>query len=241
VQPSRPAPTAVQGAYARIFSTMFYMERIGLQLADRYVESAVDEAEQAFARNQKKEEAQHVSLCRRLAREHGELDPPSFWLRMMERTLLNTPIRAVQLVGLLGGDIMGDFLLQRLMTTAVSDEIRGELEGVLEDEKGHIAHFLLHLPQALAEMTLWERIRCIWVQVVLLIADVMETRRLRKAFLRIGLDPDFESVLCYLYYRDRMDPLRASGALVMVPGWLVRLFSGPLYARAERELQDIEV
>lgn len=232
---------AIREAYAEIFSTMFYMERIGLLLAERYVGSAVDEAERAFAVNQKKEEAQHVALCRRLAREHGDLAPPSFWLRVMERTLLGTPTRAVQLLGLLGGDIMGDFLLQRLMRTRIAPEIHRDLDGVLEDEKGHIAHFLLHLPDALRELGFLDRMRCRWVQVVLLVADVMETRRLRRAFLTIGLDPDFESVLCYLYYRDRMGPLESTGALVMVPPWVVRMTAGKDFARAEETLAELEV
>ena len=56
----------------------------------------------------------------------------------MERTLVGNPHRSAKLLGLLGGDIMGDFLIRRLLTTAVPAESREILEGVLSDEVRHI-------------------------------------------------------------------------------------------------------
>jgi hypothetical protein len=216
------------------------MERIGLQLADVYLGSAQDAAEEAFAARQKTQEARHVSLCRSLARRYGDLDPPSRWLRMMERALLGAPSRSIQLMGLLGGDIMGDFILQRLRVSGLPDDVNAELDAVLEDEQEHIVHFLLHLPEELRQLDFLGRLRCIWVQLVLLVADLFETRRLGAQFRTIGLDPDDESVLCYLYYREKMEPLRSTGCLVMMPGWLVRLTAGKArWERAQAALAEL--
>ncbi len=229
----------VREAFAELFSTMFYMERLGLRLATAYEASAEDPSELEFARLQKQQEGRHVALCRGLATRYGQLRPQSTWTRMMDSTLLGCPIRAIQLVGLLGGDIMGDFLLQRLKTTSLPSPTIERLDEVLEDEQAHIAHFLLHLPEALDGLGWRDRLRCLRVQLVLLFADVMETRRLRPFLERLGFDPGVESVLGYLYYREKMEPLIGRPGILMVPRWLMKLVSGSRYARAEASLREL--
>lgn len=226
----------VAQAFAQIFSTMHYMERIGLVLAKEYVRDARDDDQRAFAEAQLAEEGRHVSLCARLARRFGGLDPPSTWLRLMEWALFEHPVPSIRLMGLLGGDIMGDFLLERLLASDLPDDVKGDLRSVRADEERHIDHFAATLPDQLAALGPLDRLRSVFVQLVLLVADLFETRRLRHAFRAAGYDPDFESVLCYLYYKRQMKVLDGTGAVVMVPAWLVRLASGTRYREAEAEL-----
>ncbi|MBI3892398.1 MAG: fatty acid desaturase [Candidatus Wallbacteria bacterium] len=226
-------------AYRQIFSAVHHMEWIGFQLADQYCALAQSHEEQSFSSDQRKEEGGHVAVCKRLTRLFGELEPPSANLARMERALVGSPHKATKLLGLLGGDIMGDFLIRRLLVTPLPAEAREALEVVLADEVKHIAFLRTLLARELAELPVAARASCIWTQIILLVSDILETRRLAGAFRSIGLDPQVESVLCYRYYREQCAPLASTRSMVMLPPWLVRLASPAAYQASEAALSQL--
>lgn len=226
-------------AYRRVFSAVHHMEWIGFQLAEQYCQLAGTESEREFAAAQRKEEGGHVAVCKRLTRLFGELETPSANLARMERALVGSPHKATKLLGLLGGDVMGDFLIRRLLSTPLPQEVREVLLGVLADEVRHIEFLRALLARELSELGWAQRASCIWTQIILLVSDVLETRRLEGAFRALGLDPQVESVLCYLYYRDRCAPLASTGSMVMLPPWSVRLLGPSAYERALSMLPEL--
>ncbi len=221
-------------AYRRIFSAIHHMERIGFALSEQYCQIASTPEEKAFAETQRREEGRHVAVCKQLTRLHGELEPPSPYLRRMERTLVESTQKSAKLLGLLGGDIMGDFLIRRLLATPVGDEARQVLRSVLSDEVKHIEFLTDLLEVELAALSGRQRFRCIGTQMVLLLADLQETSRLGGCFAGIGLDPRVESMMCYLYYRSKCRRLIPSGSLFLLPSWLVRL-AGPAAYRCAQD------
>lgn len=213
------------------------MEWIGLQLATAYAEAASTPEEQTFAAEQKKEEGRHVAVCRDMAREFGGLIEPSRHLRWMEGLLVRNPHLEVRLLGLLGGDIMGEYLIRRLLTTPLPEPVRATLEDVLEDEERHITFLSAQLGEALRDRPIRRRLSSLTTQVGLLFADLLETFRLGRHFRELGLDPRSESVMGYLHYRRRMGSLASAGGVLILPEWLLRVTSGSAYAEAEERLR----
>lgn len=215
------------------------MERIGLSLAEQYCALARTDAEREFAQAQRREEGRHVAVCKRLTAEHGALEPPSFHLRQMESVLVGASSLHAKLLGLLGGDIMGDFLIRRLLETGVSADARELLQGVLADEMRHIEFLRARLGEELRSLGPGDRLACLWAQVRLLLADVLETGRLGAHFEAIGLAPRVESMLCYLYYRKQIAELSETGTILLLPSGLVRLFGRDAFSAAERALPGL--